>query len=309
MIMILSLIIRKLSRYVHRIRGIADTDYSLNFIYFIAIGVLLYISVISTFWLMDYNEAYLQYNIILDIAFVLFAGLSIYTILHLVTKKTKELEAEKNREITAVYKNEIQNMYDEIRDFKHDYMKIYSSMSTMLKEGKYDELTAFFDNEITPMQTALETETSFTHSIVHIIDSVIQGLVYSYIIRARNDGIDFIINIDEDIHTTNKVSSVDLVRVLGILLDNAFEAALLSDSKTVRMGIITNDNMVMYAIKNSYLEKPNISKMFDTNYSSKGDKRGRGLAIAKKICDKNKYLNLNVKLENIYCIAEVIINK
>lgn len=76
----------------------------------------------------------------------------------------------------------------------------------------------------------------------------------------------------------------DLVRVLGILLDNAYEEAGLTDRKKISVGIIENNEKVIIFIENSCRESiPDTEMMTEYGFSSKGDGRGIGLANFKEI--------------------------
>ena len=56
-------------------------------------------------------------------------------------------------------------------------------------------------------------------SITLIEDSIIQGIIYSYVLKAKNNSINFNIDIQENITIVSEISSLDMSRILGILLD------------------------------------------------------------------------------------------
>lgn len=239
---------------------------------------------------------------------VIYSILSLWLVTKIISHKSKEIEITKKQEITASYKNEIQNMYNEIIDFKHDYMKIYSSMSTMLADNDIKGIKEFFYNEIMPFQQNILRDAAFTHSITLIDDSIIQGIIYSYVIKARNNGINFSIDIQEKIDEIHGISSIDMSRILGILLDNAFEEAIKTESKNVILGIIPLEAQIIYVVKNEYNLAPDISKILLEKYSTKGYKRGRGLSIVQNICNAYNNIYFNIKLQNGFFLSEVIIN-
>ena len=122
-------------------------------------------------------------------------------------------------------------MYNEIIDFKHDYIKIYSSMSTLIASDNLKMIKDFFYKEILPFHNSILKDVTFTHSITLIEDSIIQGIIYSYVLKAKNNSINFNIDIQENINIVSEISSLDMSRILGILLDNAFEEAVKTESK------------------------------------------------------------------------------
>ena len=159
-----------------------------------------------------------------------------------------------------------------------------------------------------PLQNDILNETDTAHEITKISDSIIQGTVYNYIIKAKNKGIEPVISIDGDVPNTVSVTSVELARILGIILDNAIEAVCgIKDGtrKAVILGVYADKEHVTYTVKNTYSVQPDLSKIFDNDYSTKGGEHGRGLAIVKRITDKYDDVILNVKLEKEYFVAEL----
>ena len=312
-----TVIIDLVSKYVHNISIIQSTDRpyaNKKLIAFIVVAIMFFIFVISTIWmwgLLDIQRAvfYTTFTIIISLllsAFILFA---IYTIISMTVQKRKELEIKHDKEITQLYKNEIQNMYENMRDFKHDYMKIYTSMSVLIEQNKIDELKKYFYNEIIPFQKSIFEDTKNSYGLTHLEDYIVQGVVYNYIIKAKNSNINFVVSLSEYIPKLTRVTSLELSRVLGILLDNAFEEVSGNTDKEKREVIfsayIKNKN-VIYVVKNTYGNKPDMAKMLSRTYSTKGSERGRGLAIAKQIIDEHKEALINLEIQQGRFIAKVL---
>lgn len=303
----------KLSKYRKRIK-LTEQFKPDKTIYLALINILFLVIIIAgvEFAIVAVDTEIAKYVLIfgnaLTLISVVFSTLSIWLVTKIISHKSREIEIAKNQEITTAYKNEIQNMYNEIIDFKHDYMKIYSSMSTMLADDDINGVKEFFYKEIMPFQQNILDDVTFTHSITLIEDTTIQGIIYSYVIKARNNDINFSIDIQEKIDYIHGISSIDISRILGILLDNAFEEAIKTVSKDVIFGIISLENQIICVVKNVYNFTPNISKILSEKYSTKGDKRGRGLSIVQNICNSYNNIYFNIKLQNGFFLSEVIIN-
>ena len=95
------------------------------------------------------------------------------------------------------------------------------------------------------------------------------------------------------------IKTYDLTLILGILLDNAIDAAKDSKEKIINV-IIRKDNKAsrnLFIIENSYSNKDvNVDRIFEKGYSSKTneDKESHGLGLwnVRKILKKNNNLNL-----------------
>lgn len=148
---------------VHNVINSENNHKSKKNIMFITTTILFFVVIISTAWLITFSngaaEEYFLFSIIISVLITLFATYSIYATFNIVAHEKRELEMAKNQEITQLYKNEIQNMYENMRDFKHDYMKIYTSMSVLIEQNKIDELKKYFYNEIIPFQKSIFEDT------------------------------------------------------------------------------------------------------------------------------------------------------
>lgn len=283
-------------------------------IYLVLINILFLVLIIAgvEFAIVSVDTNVAKYVLIfgnlITLISVVFSVLSIWLITKIISQKSREVEIVKTKEITASYKQEIQNMYNEIIDFKHDYLKIYSSMSSMLADDDINGIKNFFYKEILPFQQNVLQDAAFTHSITLIEDNIIQGIIYSYVIKARNNVINFNIDIQEKIEGAHGISSIDMSRILGILLDNAFDEAIKTVSKEVILGIIPLADQIIYVVKNAYSFAPNVSKILSEKYSTKGDKRGRGLSIVQNICNNYNNICFNIKIKNGFFLSEIIIN-
>ena len=101
-----------------------------------------------------------------------------------------------------------------------------------------------------------------------------------------------------DLKTLN-IKTYDLSKMLGILLDNAIEAASKCEEKEINV-IIRKDNKAnrqLFIIENTYSNKDvDTEKIFEKGYTSKTDEdiqnHGIGLWEVRKILKKNNNLNL-----------------
>ena len=291
-----------------------EVFYNRKVLMFVIITIVIFAVIISTAWFIGlvYPEnarQYMTFSGIISLLIILFAIYAVYSIINAVSHKEYEIKIEKDKEITEIYKNEIQNMYENMRDFKHDYMKIYTSMSVLIEQNKIDELKKYFYNEIIPFQKSIFEDTKNSYGLTHLEDYIVQGVVYNYIIKAKNSNINFVVSLSEDIPKLTCVTSLELSRVLGILLDNAFEEVSGNTDKEKREVIfsayIKNKN-VIYVVKNTYGNKPDMAKMLSRTYSTKGSERGRGLAIAKQIIDEHKEALINLEIQQGRFIAKVL---
>ena len=80
----------------------------------------------------------------------------------------------------------------------------------------------------------------------------------------------------------------ELIDIIGILLDNAFESTREQKTKTMYLEIGEIDKGLVIKTSNPsiYLSNEKISRMFALGYSTKGDKRGIGLHTVRELLKK-----------------------
>ena len=225
---------------------------------------------------------------------------------YILRTRARQASMEREIEITEMYRNEIKDMQQNIFDFKHDYMKLYSSMSYYLINKEYDRLAEFFNTNITPLQEDMFSLDEEAAAICLLEDTAVQGLIYSYIIKAKKAGVSLYADIRENVPRLG-VPVMDLNRILGIFLDNAIEQAQTGD-KRVGFAAITEPDAVIFIISNS-AENVEIEKMFRRGESSKGADRGRGLAIARRLCASHDEMSMHTYTKNGSFICELYIER
>jgi len=104
-----------------------------------------------------------------------------------------------------------------------------------------------------------------------------------------------------------RIGLIDLTRVLGILIDNAIEASIAIADSVVHIAILpSHEQSVVIVIDNPLQDATfNISTIFDYQSSSKGDRRGIGLANVKRILNNYPNVTLNTRIEKKHFIQEL----
>ena len=69
----------------------------------------------------------------------------------------------------------------------------------------------------------------------------------------------------------------DFTRCLGILLDNAAEAALETDTPWVEIVLLSQKGRLSLRVSNPYIGTIDPDKIWTENFSTKGERRGLGL--------------------------------
>lgn len=206
------------------------------------------------------------------------------------------------------YTTMIENMYSDLRSFKHDYFNILSTLETYIEKEDLDGLKNFYYKDLLPESNIIMNKNISLSLLSHIKISPLKALLSSKIINSHSHDIDVKIELIDDIDYIN-MSTLDICRIIGIFMDNAIEGSSLCDYKFIHFALIKTENEIIFNIHNSCLSStPPVYKIFKKNFSTKGNGRGIGLNNVRNLID-NRYKNvlLNTKIENCIFKQELII--
>ena len=134
----------------------------------------------------------------------------------------------------------------------------------------------------------------------------LKGFLYYKFSEAEEKGLDVKLNIAKQVENSflkdlNTKDFKDLTRILGVYLDNAIEASVLSEKKQLGIEIYKVKNDIEIIISNTYSNKVDKDKIGNERYSTKGLTRGHGLLLVKRILKNNNRLTSEAKVtDTIY---------
>ena len=106
------------------------------------------------------------------------------------------------------------------------------------------------------------------------------------------------------------MNTVELSRIIGIIVDNAIEASENLEEPLINIAFIDNEEAVTFIVMNKCSDDiPKIHELFEQGFSTKGDNRGLGLSTLKELTDSNENVLLDTVIENGYFEKVEINNK
>lgn len=207
--------------------------------------------------------------------------------------ENRKIELENLKE----YNSNLEAMYNDMRGFRHDYTNILTAMSGYIEEKNIEGLEKFFYKKIVPLNSEMNRKNNRIGLLQNIHITEIKGLIASKVIRAQELGIDVLVDIVEPVDKID-MDIIDLSRTIGILLDNAIEAAIECEKSWIKLTFIQKENFVLLVFINSCVERtPQIYQIFEKGFSTKGDNRGLGLYNLKEIVNKYHTISLDTKAD------------
>ncbi len=146
----------------------------------------------------------------------------------------------------------------------------------------------------------LKSDTNTTN-LYKISDKLIKGILISKIMYAKNNNIKTDFEIDDNV-TIPENYSVDITRMLGILLDNAIDACLETNQPELSFAVVSFDDYIEFIIKNNILPNSNIhtDDVYKTGFTTKKNHSGLGLASVREIVDSNDDLLIQNNIKGDY---------
>ena len=207
------------------------------------------------------------------------------------------------------YTSHIENMYEELRGFRHDYVNILASLSGYIEKNDMKGLEKYFNETIMPTNEKMNSNKYRLQKLSKIENPAIKGLVSNKLIYAMSTGIDVFIDIMDEIKDVD-VRDIDLCRILGIYLDNAVEAAGETEEKELKFNIIQDNGSTVIVIMNSFINKGiSISNMEKQGFSTKGEGRGLGLSNVVQVLGQYENVNKVTEIRDNYFIQTLIISE
>ncbi|MDU1765272.1 MAG: GHKL domain-containing protein [Staphylococcus epidermidis] len=260
---------------------------SLNKRYLFIITIVLFISFILLYMV---SQTDMRGNDTLKLYAILLMGIMVFlsvVILVMSNFTLREMRYKRNvKEIEAYYEYtlRIESINNEMRKFRHDYVNILTTLSDYIRE----------DIKMNGIEKLKVRE--------------IKGLITTKIIQAQEKRIPISIEVPDEIDRID-MNTVELSRIIGIIVDNAIEASENLEEPLINIAFIDNEEAVTFIVMNKCSDDiPKIHELFEQGFSTKGDNRGLGLSTLKELTDSNENVLLDTVIENGYFVQKVEIN-
>ena len=192
---------------------------------------------------------------------------------------------EYQQQLLNTHYQEVENMYRDIRKFRHNYRNHLQTLRSFVAENDMESIKNYLDN--------LDEN---LHSIAPVIrtgNRMADAILNSKITTATNENIKCIA--DCKISNILDIKDIDLATIIGNLFDNAIESVrnLPEEDRFIRiyMDMKGNKLYISFTNKTSSKKQEKFGRIFK---STKGENRGLGLISIDEIVDKyDGYINRN----------------
>ena len=217
----------------------------------------------------------IPYYLLVLMMTALIAGLVIYLAQRL--DDTRKLEAQ--QDIIAqqqLYERDLEAIRQEVRSFRHDYKNLLAGLSEQADEGELDQLRAVLSELDAGFDQRIGEKIQASTQIGNVRVPQVRSLLLSKLAAMREKKIDYRL---EALYPVERIGMDpwDFTRCLGILLDNAAEAALETEMPCVEIVLLSQKDRLSLRVSNPYIGAIDPDKIWTEGFSTKGEGRGLGL--------------------------------
>ena len=257
-------------------------------------NLILMVAIIS---LQFYLLIYYSNNMPLFVTFVSILGLIAYfavSIYSIINSSKLEIAA-RDLEGANLTIHSLRVLHDTVRTFKHDFDNIVNGIGGYIRNNDMEGLSQYYNQ--------LQEDCHKTNNLYSLSPELINHPAIYNILATKYyiaDELNVQINLDIflDLNEIEQHMKIyEFTRILGILLDNAIEAAKDCDEKIINVIFRKEDHKhrIVAIIENTYANKDvDTDKIFEKGVSSKSQETNSGLGLWKvrQILKKNNNLNL-----------------
>ena len=240
-------------------------------------------------------------NVLLTLIFLVASTVYILTL-------QKVLKENQENEELKTYIQLTQELSEELRRFKHNYRNLLYGLGGYIENKKWDKLKAYYDDLL---HESFEASTSDIYSMRNIKNNALFGLIAQKVkfIKELNKNIGIQINVPHEIENLY-MKECDICEVVGAHLDNAIEAASKAIDRRIIFEMFEDEGNLNIIIKNTFLNQPDLSRIFDKGYSTKQEQgKGLGLYFVKNILNRYRNVLYNTYINDDLFVQEIIIQE
>lgn len=175
-----------------------------------------------------------------------------------------------------VYEQDLEEIRKEVRSFRHDYKNLLAGLSEQADAGEIEGIRATLMELDAGFDRRLGEKIMLSTQIGNLRILPVRSFLLSRVAAMREKGVACRLEVLYPLETI-KMDVWDFIRCLGILTDNAAEAAGQTIRPWVEIVLLAEKERVYLRVSNSWDGKADPARFFEEGWSDKGEGRGLGL--------------------------------
>jgi len=196
------------------------------------------------------------------------------------------------------YAKHMDNATESIRLFRHDHMNLMMLFDQYIKDRDWEGMQERYNSYMDIFKAATSSEDAVVKKLDNIKIPEVNSLLVTKCIQGQQNGISVWVEVPDIVTLSDNSDYIllDIMRIIGVLIDNALEACKGVDGAEVRVIALNKDDSILLIFENTCHHPPPINNIFTKGFSSKGSGRGLGLYNVSQIISKNNRLTLGTDI-------------
>ena len=259
--------------------------------------------------MVQYPIQVLTVNGILVSVLVLSSAVLFYILYQILLQNQQLVLQQQEQKITQEYMAQMEDLYQEMCNFRHDYKNILSTMGYYIEHKELEHLEEYFHQKILPTASSLPGQDFILGRLTQVQVAPIKSLLCSKLCACQNKQIPFTLSIPEPV-THFPMDILSLSQILGILLDNAIEAALQTEKPYLEINLLPQEENIYIEIKNRTLPLTvPISELSHRGFSTKKGHTGLGLHTVQKLLAPLDHVHFSLEVQDDLFSAKLVLGK
>ena len=219
-------------------------------------------------------------------------------------------QKEAEQKIQQEYTEHIEAQQTGMRKFKHDYKNILLSVDGFVAEEDWEGLKQYMP-KVKAASSIITKDEFALENLSKIKSPEIKGLLAAKLMLAQNINIDIHTTFEADSEIDHvSADSVALVRMLGIIMDNAIEELQALGGGQLSVACFKAGNAVNFVVKNTCRpDLPSIRQLSQSGFSTKGENRGLGLSNLSELANATPNVALQTNVVDGNFIQRLIVGE
>lgn len=191
------------------------------------------------------------------------------------------------------YSQHIEELYNELRSFRHDYINILRSLKLGIDTHDLPAIEQIYNQVLKDSGQALNQSKYDLGRLSNIHNDALKSVLSAKFLEAQSKGIEIGLEVPQEIKPQG-MELLDFITIVSILADNAIEAAVGTSHPVVSFAFLEHEDRQIFIVENTIKEfSIHSDTIFKKGFSTKGENRGLGLSNVQNII--SHYPNVSLR--------------
>lgn len=201
------------------------------------------------------------------------------------------------------YMQRLEHIQRELRSVQHDYKNMLTGLYAQAHEGNTEKVKEYLGQKLLQLDGEVQQDIKRMNHLTQVGLIELKALILMKMMEAERLGVAFLLEVMNPVSHV-EMHTEDLLRCLGILLDNALDETGKMEAAAVTLVLLMEQEKLTVVVKNPCLKTPQLNRIWEDGYSTKGEGRGIGLSNYRKLLHRYENASHETRVEG-NCLLQV----